>query len=144
MIHFWLALYWRKKKSRLIERYDLSLMMFPVLGVAGTWVSVFKAVLPHTIDGTCKDYAYTSFHSFVAAVGSDTGAAHCRTPSCRDAGCTELHRPAALSEVRESTFPLVLSSPANAHHLFSGGQLVELLFLFTEKAIGTEGRGGEA
>lgn len=35
--------------------------MFPVLGVAGTWVSVFKAVLPHSVDGTCI-IAYMSFH----------------------------------------------------------------------------------
>lgn len=104
-INFWLALYSRKKKSRLIERYDLSLIKFPVLGVAGTWVNVCKAVLPHTFDGTCKDYAYMSFHFSVAAAGSDAGTAHCRMPSCRDAGCVELPGTAALSVLKVSHLP---------------------------------------
>lgn len=52
--------------------------MFPVLGVAGTWVSVFKAVLPHTIDGACKDHAYKSFHFSGSTVVSEAGTALCK------------------------------------------------------------------
>lgn len=116
MINFWLALYWRKKKkSRLIERYDLSLMMFPVLGVAATWVSVFKAVLPHTVDGACKGYAYMSFHFFVAAVGPHTGRPHCRMQSYRDAGCTELHGPETHCQ-RWERAPFPSSSPLLQTH----------------------------
>lgn len=111
MINFWLALYWRKRKSRWIERYDLSLMKFPVLGVAGTWVNVCKAVLPRTFDGTCKDFAYMSFHFSVAAVCSDAGKAHCRVPSCRDTGCMELPSTATLSVLKVSTFPLTPFTP---------------------------------
>lgn len=93
MITVWLDLYWRKrKKSRLIKRYYLSLVMFPVLGVAGNMSKCFQRCFASFSRWCLQRLCIYEFSFSVAAGVSDSGSA----PSCRDPECGGLLSPARV------------------------------------------------